>query len=138
EKFIASSLSPAKTLEVKISEGKNQAIAVVPEEQLSLAIGRDGQNVRLAAKLTGWKIDVRSPEEEKVEKEDSPKKEAEGSIGENLAEKKENDGDEKPEEKKEKPEKKKTVKKSVKKTAVKKVSKKSKTENKKEGDDSKE
>ena len=49
---------------------KNKALVVVPEDQLSLAIGKDGQNVRLAAKLTGWKIDVRSPEtsgEEKVE-----------------------------------------------------------------------
>ncbi|MCJ7786671.1 transcription termination factor NusA [Patescibacteria group bacterium] len=68
EKFIANSLSPAKVLEVKIGP-KNKAVAIVPEDQLSLAIGRDGQNVRLAAKLTGWKIDVRSPEGEKGEKE---------------------------------------------------------------------
>jgi N utilization substance protein A len=61
EKYIANSLSPAKVLEVKI-EPKNKAVAIVPEDQLSLAIGKDGQNVRLAAKLTGWKIDVRSPE----------------------------------------------------------------------------
>ena len=61
ERFIANSLSPAKVLEVRILP-KNQAIAVVPTDQLSLAIGKDGQNVRLAAKLTGWKIDVRSPE----------------------------------------------------------------------------
>ena len=69
EKYIANSLSPAKVLEVKIMP-KNKALVVVPEDQLSLAIGKDGQNVRLAAKLTGWKIDVRSPEtsgEEKVE-----------------------------------------------------------------------
>jgi len=71
EKFIANSLSPAKVLEVKI-EPKNKAVAIVPEDQLSLAIGRDGQNVRLAAKLTGWKIDVRSPEAEK-EKEKEKK-----------------------------------------------------------------
>ena len=56
--FIANALSPAKVLEVKIEE-KNTALAIVPEDQLSLAIGKDGQNVRLAAKLTGWKIDVR-------------------------------------------------------------------------------
>jgi len=68
EKFIANSLSPAKVLEVKVSKIRNQAIAIVPEEQLSLAIGRDGQNVRLAAKLTGWKIDVRMPEAVKKEK----------------------------------------------------------------------
>lgn len=61
EKYIANSLSPAKVLEVKIMP-KNKALAVVPEDQLSLAIGKDGQNVRLAAKLTGWKIDVRIPE----------------------------------------------------------------------------
>jgi len=61
EKYIINSLSPAKVLEVKIMP-KNKALAVVPEDQLSLAIGKNGQNVRLAAKLTGWKIDVRSPE----------------------------------------------------------------------------
>lgn len=61
EKFIANALSPAKVIEVKIMP-KNKALCIVPEEQLSLAIGKDGQNVRLAAKLTGWKIDVRSPE----------------------------------------------------------------------------
>jgi len=64
EKYIANSLSPAKVLEVK-REPKNKALVIVPEDQLSLAIGKDGQNVRLAAKLTGWKIDVRSPEQEK-------------------------------------------------------------------------
>jgi N utilization substance protein A len=64
EKYITNSLSPAKVLEVKIMP-KNKAQVIVPEDQLSLAIGKDGQNVRLAAKLTGWKIDVRSPEETK-------------------------------------------------------------------------
>jgi len=59
EKYISNALSPAKVLEVKILP-KNKALVIVPEEQLSLAIGKDGQNVRLAAKLTGWKIDVRS------------------------------------------------------------------------------
>ncbi|MCH8987001.1 KH domain-containing protein, partial [Patescibacteria group bacterium] len=60
---------------------KNRAIAVVAEDQLSLAIGRDGQNVRLAAKLTGWKIDIRTPEgkevqidEEEVREEKKPEK----------------------------------------------------------------
>ena len=69
EKFIANSLSPAKVLEVKIMP-KNKALCLVPEDQLSLAIGKDGQNVRLAAKLTGWKIDVRSPEKTEEEKTD--------------------------------------------------------------------
>jgi len=67
EKYIANSLSPAKVLEVKIMP-KNKALAIVPEDQLSLAIGKDGQNVRLAAKLTGWKIDVRSQETIEEEK----------------------------------------------------------------------
>lgn len=59
-KFIANALSPAKILDVELAEKKREAIAVVPEDQLSLAIGQRGQNVRLAAKLTGWKIDVKS------------------------------------------------------------------------------
>jgi transcription termination/antitermination protein NusA len=61
-KYIANSLSPAKVLEVEIMP-KNKAQVVVPEDQLSLAIGKEGQNVRLAAKVTGWKIDVRGPGE---------------------------------------------------------------------------
>ena len=67
EKYIANSLSPAKILEVKRLP-KNKALAIVPEDQLSLAIGKEGQNVRLAAKLTGWKIDVRGPERVEEEK----------------------------------------------------------------------
>jgi len=63
QRYISQALSPAKVSEVKIMP-KNKALVIVPKEQLSLAIGRDGQNVRLAAKLTGWKIDVRGPEEE--------------------------------------------------------------------------
>ena len=65
ENFIANALSPAKVERVEILP-RREARAFVPEGQLSLAIGRGGQNVRLAAKLTGWKIDVRSqshPEE---------------------------------------------------------------------------
>ena len=59
EEFIANSISPAKVRSVEIGAGR-EARVLVPEDQLSLAIGRGGQNVRLAAKLTGWKIDVRS------------------------------------------------------------------------------
>lgn len=70
EVYIANSLSPAKILEVKILP-KNKALVIVSEDQLSLAIGKDGQNVRLAAKLTGWRIDVRSKEELEKEKEKS-------------------------------------------------------------------
>jgi transcription termination/antitermination protein NusA len=64
EEYIANALSPAKPLEVKIMP-KNKAEVFVPEDQLSLAIGKNGQNVRLAAKLTGWKIDVKLPGQEK-------------------------------------------------------------------------
>ncbi len=70
-KFISAALSPAKVIEVKIAKKKNQAEVVVPEDQLSLAIGIRGQNVRLAAKLTGWKIDIvaqKPAEKEKKEK----------------------------------------------------------------------
>ena len=58
--FIAKSLSPAKVLKVSAIEGEKVARVVVPDDKLSLAIGRDGQNARLAARLTGWKIDVKS------------------------------------------------------------------------------
>ena len=61
ERYLANALSPAKVQEVKIMP-KNKALCLVPEDQLSLAIGKEGQNVRLAAKLTGWKIDVRAAE----------------------------------------------------------------------------
>jgi transcription termination/antitermination protein NusA len=57
-KFISASLSPAKVLNVEINEANKEAKVKVPEDQLSLAIGKRGQNVRLAAKLTGWKIDI--------------------------------------------------------------------------------
>lgn len=73
-KFLAASLSPAKEVKIEIvSEKKQIALAVLPDDQLSLAIGRDGQNVRLAARLTGWKIDIKgqkdqTEEVEKVEK----------------------------------------------------------------------
>jgi len=56
--FITHSLSPAKVLEVNLDETEHAAIVVVPSDQLSLAIGRGGQNVRLAAKLTGWKVNI--------------------------------------------------------------------------------
>lgn len=72
EKYIANSLSPAKVIEVKIMP-KNKALVITPEDQLSLAIGKDGQNVRLAAKLTGWKIDVRSAEQVEAEKKTKKK-----------------------------------------------------------------
>ena len=57
-KFISAALSPAKVIGVEIFEGEKRALVKVPQDQLSLAIGKRGQNVRLAAKLTGYKIDV--------------------------------------------------------------------------------
>ncbi|WP_297992164.1 transcription termination factor NusA [uncultured Clostridium sp.] len=60
EEFIASSLSPAKVLSVTVDEESKSAKVVVDDNQLSLAIGKEGQNVRLAAKLTNWKIDIKS------------------------------------------------------------------------------
>lgn len=58
--YIAKALSPAKVLQVTAIEGEKVAHVVVPDDKLSLAIGREGQNARLAARLTGWKIDVKS------------------------------------------------------------------------------
>ncbi|MBI2025155.1 MAG: transcription termination/antitermination protein NusA [Candidatus Harrisonbacteria bacterium] len=99
DKFIASSLSPAKVRSVDALP-RREAKVLVPEDQLSLAIGRGGQNVRLAAKLTGWKIDVRSQsrpdvvqeggiaetEKEKLEAEEKP----DGRGDENVQIEKEN------------------------------------------------
>jgi len=59
-KFIANALSPARVIAVEIWEEEKIARAIVPDYQLSLAIGKEGQNARLAAKLTGWKIDIKS------------------------------------------------------------------------------
>ncbi|WHH58977.1 transcription termination factor NusA [Petroclostridium sp. X23] len=58
--YIAASLSPAKVLKVDVNEDEKAAKVIVPDYQLSLAIGKEGQNARLAAKLTGWKIDIKS------------------------------------------------------------------------------
>ncbi len=58
--YISSSLSPAKVVRVDVDEIEKSAKVVVPDYQLSLAIGKEGQNARLAAKLTGWKIDIKS------------------------------------------------------------------------------
>lgn len=60
EEFVANALSPAKVVDVHIFEDEKVARTIVPDHQLSLAIGKEGQNARLAAKLTGWKIDIKS------------------------------------------------------------------------------
>src|SRR3989337_3790925 len=62
EKFIIAALSPAKNIQVALSKEEQTAVVTVPDEELSLVIGREGQNVRLAARLSGWKIDVKGTE----------------------------------------------------------------------------
>ncbi|HMX72042.1 MAG TPA: transcription termination factor NusA [Solirubrobacterales bacterium] len=62
-RFVAKALSPARVREVLVDDEDMQATVVVPDDQLSLAIGRDGQNARLAARLTGWRVDIKSESE---------------------------------------------------------------------------
>ena len=68
-RFISNALAPAKILSLEIDESNKKAVVRVDEDKLSLAIGKNGQNVRLAARLTGWKIDILSPEQESADKE---------------------------------------------------------------------
>jgi len=70
EEFIANSLSPAKVLSVVVDEDNKSAKVVVDDNQLSLAIGKEGQNVRLAAKLTNWKIDIKSKSQKEAQDEE--------------------------------------------------------------------
>ena len=79
--FIAKALSPATVVSVT-QTGEKAAIAVVPDDKLSLAIGRDGQNARLAARLTGWKIDVKS--ESAAAKLEQQAREAQEALSEAL------------------------------------------------------
>ena len=71
--LIANALSPAKVLLVNLFEKEKTATVIVPDQQLSLAIGKAGQNARLAAKLTGWKVDIKSESEHKEENEPDSK-----------------------------------------------------------------
>ncbi|MGO8672788.1 MAG: transcription termination factor NusA [Capsulimonadaceae bacterium] len=64
QQFVAESLSPAKSVHVRVNEEKKSCFVLVPDNMLSLAIGKSGQNVRLAARLTGWRIDIRSESQE--------------------------------------------------------------------------
>ncbi|HEV2092727.1 MAG TPA: transcription termination factor NusA [Rubrobacter sp.] len=73
-RFIAKALSPARVREVYLDEDEKQAEVIVPDDQLSLAIGREGQNARLAVKLTDWKIDIK-PESQATEYEDTEEEE---------------------------------------------------------------
>ena len=75
KEFVSNALAPAKVMEVKLGKKTGEARVIVAEDQLSLAIGKGGQNVRLAAKLTGWKIDVSTGDNAKKQtKENAPKK----------------------------------------------------------------
>jgi N utilization substance protein A len=67
--FVANSLSPVRPLRVELRDSDHTAVVTVPERQLSLAIGKDGQNARLAAKLSGWRVDVTKPIEGEVYEE---------------------------------------------------------------------
>ena len=68
KRFISNALSPAEVVQVVADEDDRAAVVVVPERQLSLAIGKEGQNARLAAKLTGWRLDIKSMAEWEAEK----------------------------------------------------------------------
>jgi N utilization substance protein A len=59
-RYVAKALSPARVREVLVDDEARQATVIVPDDQLSLAIGREGMNARLAARLTGWRIDIKS------------------------------------------------------------------------------
>ena len=65
--FVANALSPSRVDRVEIDEASKTAVVVVPDKQLSLAIGKEGQNARLAARLTGWRIDIKSSSEAEIE-----------------------------------------------------------------------
>jgi len=80
--FIAKALSPAVVEKVGVTEEDQSALAVVSDSQLSLAIGKKGQNVRLAAKLTGWKIDILSESEYEQERQKEREQEIEDAIAE--------------------------------------------------------
>ncbi len=69
-RFVAKALSPARVREVLVDDEDKQATVIVPDDQLSLAIGRDGQNARLAARLTGWRVDIKSETEFSQEEQD--------------------------------------------------------------------
>ena len=72
KKFIEEALSPAKVQEIKVNEEEKAATVIVAEDQQSLAIGKGGQNVRLAAKLTGWRIDIQSAKGEELANAEAP------------------------------------------------------------------
>jgi N utilization substance protein A len=80
--FIANALSPAHILSVELNKVEQVATVIVPDKQLSLAIGKEGQNARLAAKLTGWRIDIKSASAAEAEKIKEPKAAPEAKVAE--------------------------------------------------------
>ena len=80
--FLAHALSPAQPLRVELDAEEQTATVIVPDRSLSLAIGREGQNARLAAKLTGWKVDIKSSTEIEIER---MKRQIEGDVAEREA-----------------------------------------------------
>ena len=84
--LITSSLNPAQVTKVELNEDDNVAVVWVPNQHLSLAIGKEGQNARLAAKMTDWKIDIRSvePEEKSEEENEKSEKIFDPGLGENV------------------------------------------------------
>ena len=84
-RFVAKALSPARVREVIVDDEERQATVIVPDDQLSLAIGRDGQNARLAARLTGWRVDIKSETEFASEEQDDRDEGEEAFDGRCLA-----------------------------------------------------
>lgn len=81
--FIAEALSPARVIEVRLDEEEETAVVIVPDHQLSLAIGKEGQNARLAARLSGYRIDIQSESQDLgLEPEDVEESDVEGSVPE--------------------------------------------------------
>ncbi|QAT17972.1 transcription termination control protein NusA [Candidatus Velamenicoccus archaeovorus] len=78
--YITASLSPAKITEIRLDKKEEKAQVIVPDDQLSLAIGKHGQNVRLASKLTGWELDIRTRQEIVQEKEEAKKARAQMTL----------------------------------------------------------
>jgi transcription termination/antitermination protein NusA len=86
DSFIMKALAPAKVVEVELFEDDGVALVIVPDYQLSLAIGRDGQNVRLAARLTGWRLDIASESESSEARERYLVERAQRTVDETPAE----------------------------------------------------
>ncbi len=82
--YVSNALSPSKVVEVIVNEEEKATTVIVPDYQLSLAIGKRGQNARLAAKMTGWKIDIKSESEAKEEGLLSEKSQPNEELGDNA------------------------------------------------------